>query len=121
MPGDHFKDRQRMAQFSPGEGDRITLERRAGRMKGYFRFSRYLERAESLAGWSEWFNSRGIPWFLERRSDPSHIKNCFLFALWRKGKEAVAFGTKRLKETGPLEIIQTGLINKRWAQNARRN
>jgi len=73
-------------------------------MKGYFRFSKYLQNCESFDGWKKWFNSKRIPWFIERKPDSSHPGNCFLFALWRRGKEVIAPGVKRKEDGKPFEI-----------------
>lgn len=108
MSRGHFKNPKQLDQFSSREGDRITLERGIRPMKGYFRFSRYLQNAELLTGWAEWFNLKGIPWFIERKSDSSHPNNCFLFALWRQGKEAIAPGSKRIKDEKPSMLWDQG-------------
>ncbi len=76
-------------------------------MKGYFRFSKYLQKVESLNGWVDSFNSRKIPWLIEKKPDSSHPNNCFLFALWRKGMEAKDSGTKRIDDGNPISILRT--------------
>lgn len=78
-------------------------------MKGYFRFSRYAEEMNSLAGWAMWFSFKKILWFIERKPDPSHPESCYLFALWRQGKEMKGCGDSPKKQEYPHEIYHLAI------------
>lgn len=76
-------------------------------MEGYFRFSKYLRSKEDLKTWIQWFNSRMILWFIEKKlfkERPDLVR--FQFALWIKGKEFVGPGTKVKNKDIPEAIIE---------------